>query len=100
MSRIGKLPIKIPQGAKVNIDGQRISVHGPKGKLEREINPAVFIQIEGDTLHVRKKDDSRQTRALHGLTRALVANMVEGVTKGFRRELVVTGVGYKSVSCS
>jgi len=95
MSRIGKLPIKIPQGTRVSINGQDVSVKGPKGELKRKITPEIFLEMKGDVLHVRRKDDSRRTRALHGLTRALLANMVEGVTNGFKKELVVTGVGYK-----
>jgi len=66
-----------------------------QGELKRKINPEIFFDMEGDVLHVKRKDDSRRTRALHGLTRALVANMVEGVTSGFKKELIVTGVGYK-----
>ncbi len=95
MSRIGRLPIKVPKEAKVNINGNIISVQGPKGKLEREIHPNVKVEMEGDTIKVNPLDKSRQTRALHGLTRALIANMVHGVTQGFKRELIVTGVGYK-----
>lgn len=95
MSRIGKLPIKVPGGVKIEIKGQDILVKGPKGKLERTLNPRVSIEMEGDTLHIRRSDDSKPVRALHGLTRALVANMVEGVSRGFKKELIVTGVGYK-----
>ena len=95
MSRIGKLPIKIPSGVKVEIKGETVLVQGPKGKLERKINPKVSLELEGETLHVRRSSDSKPVRALHGLTRALVANMVKGVSTGFKRELIVTGVGYK-----
>ncbi len=95
MSRIGKLPIKVPSGVKIEIKGQNITVQGPKGKLTRAINPKVSLELDGDTLHVKRSDDSRPVRALHGLTRALVANMVEGVSNGFKKELIVTGVGYK-----
>jgi len=95
MSRIGKLPIKIPGGVKVEIQGQEIKVQGPKGKLARELNPKVTIEKDGDTLHLKRSDDSKATRALHGLSRALVANMVTGVSTGFKRELIVAGVGYK-----
>lgn len=95
MSRIGKLPIRVPNGVKVDIQGQYILVQGPKGKLDRQINPKVTVEMEGDTLHVKRNDNSRPVRALHGLTRALLANMVEGVNKGFKRELIVAGVGYK-----
>ncbi len=96
MSRIGKLPIKVPKEAKVDINGQRVSVQGPKGKLEKTIHPKIKIERDGDVLKVIRSDDSKPTRALHGLTRALVANMVQGVTSGFKRELIVTGVGYKA----
>ncbi len=95
MSRIGRLPIKVPKEAKINIDGYNISVQGPKGKLERQIHPNVKVEMEGDTIKVYPLDKSRATKALHGLTRALIANMVHGVTQGFKKELIVTGVGYK-----
>ncbi|NPA95137.1 MAG: 50S ribosomal protein L6 [Thermodesulfobacteria bacterium] len=95
MSRIGRLPIKLPKEAKVTIDGRKVMVQGPKGKLERTIHPKMKLEQDGDVLKVVRSDDSKPTRALHGLTRALVANMVTGVTKGFVRELIVTGVGYK-----
>ncbi len=95
MSRIGRLPIKLPREAKVTIDGQMFSVQGPKGKMERSIHPKIRIEKDGDVLKVTRSDDSKPTRALHGLTRALIANMVHGVTQGFKRELIVTGVGYK-----
>ena len=95
MSRIGRLPIKLPKEAKVTIDGQRFIVQGPKGKMERTIHPKIKLEKDGDELKVVRSDDSKPTRALHGLTRALIANMVQGVTQGFKRELIVTGVGYK-----
>ena len=99
MSRIGKLPIKVPGGVKVAIEsdsnGQFIRVEGPKGKLERRINSSVSVKLDGDTIYVSRSADSRPVRALHGLTRALIANMVQGVSNGFKRELIVTGVGYK-----
>jgi len=95
MSRIGRLPIKLPKEAKVTIEGQKVVVQGPKGKLERTIHPKMKIEQDGDLLRIVRSDDSKPTRALHGLTRALLANMVTGVTKGFVRELIVTGVGYK-----
>ncbi len=95
MSRIGRLPIKVPKEAKVQISGHNISVQGPKGKLERQIHPKIQVKYEGDQITVTRSDDSKPTKALHGLTRALIANMVTGVTKGFTRELIVTGVGYK-----
>ncbi len=95
MSRIGRLPIKLPKEAKVTIEGQTFKVQGPKGKLERTIHPKIKIEQDGDVIKLVRSDESKPTRALHGLTRALLANMVHGVTKGFVRELVVTGVGYK-----
>ena len=95
MSRIGKLPVRVPEGVKVDIRGQHVLVQGPKGKLDRQINPKVTLEMEGDTLHVKRSDNSKPVRALHGLTRALVANMVEGVSNGFKKELIVVGVGYK-----
>ncbi len=95
MSRIGRLPIKLPKDAKITIDGQKFIVQGPKGRMERNIHPKIRLERDGDVLKVVRADDSKPTRALHGLTRALIANMVQGVTEGFKRELVVTGVGYK-----
>ncbi len=95
MSRIGRLPIKLPKEAKVAIDGQKFSVKGPKGKMEMSIHPKIKVVIDGPLIEVSRSDDNKPTRALHGLTRALIANMVQGVTEGFKRELVVTGVGYK-----
>ncbi len=95
MSRIGKLPVKIPKEAKVSLDGNTITVKGPKGQLTKEINPRVEVKLDGDTLTVHRKDDSKPSRAAHGLMRALIANMVHGVTKGFTKELLVIGVGYK-----
>ncbi len=95
MSRIGKLPIEVPSGVNVTIQGATISVKGPKGTLSREIHPLATVKQEGNTLIVTRKDDTKASKAIHGLTRALVNNMVVGVSEGFRKELLVIGVGYK-----
>jgi large subunit ribosomal protein L6 len=96
MSRIGKAPITVPSGVDVQISGQTITVKGPKGELTRELSELVSISADGDTLQVERVDDSRSARAMHGLTRSLVANMVVGVTEGFRKELDIVGVGYRA----
>ena len=95
MSRIGKLPIKVPSGTTVKLEGDTIEVKGPKGSLARKINSAVSVGINGDVITVMRHDDTKKSRSLQGLTRALLANMVLGVSKGFTRELIVNGVGYK-----
>jgi large subunit ribosomal protein L6 len=95
MSRIGKLPITIPSGTTVKLEGDTISVKGAKGLLERKINPDVTVNIDGDTIRVERHDDTKKSRSLQGLTRALIANMVHGVSQGFKKELLVNGVGYK-----
>ncbi len=95
MSRIGKLPITIPSGTTVKLDGDTISVKGSKGTLERRVNPGVSVNVDGDVIIVKRPDDSKKSRALQGLTRALIANMVNGVSQGFKKELIVNGVGYK-----
>lgn len=96
MSRIGKLPILIPSGVDVIIDGSKVKVKGPKGELEREFSPRMRIVKEGGVLRVERPTDSKQDKALHGLTRALLANMVEGVSKGFQKVLDIVGVGYRA----
>jgi large subunit ribosomal protein L6 len=96
MSRIGRLPIQVPAGVDVTIDGRAVSVKGPKGSLAHTI--AAPIEIERDeegTLRVIRPNDERQNRALHGLTRSLVANMITGVTEGYRKDLEISGVGYR-----
>lgn len=96
MSRIGKQPIPVPQGVKVTVAGRSVAVEGPNGKLQLEHRPEVSVAYEESArlIVVTRRDDQRQSRALHGLTRALVANMVTGVTKGFERVLEIVGVGY------
>lgn len=96
MSRIGKKPIAVPGGVKVEIDGPRVSVKGPAGELFVSVHPAMLVALEGDTLHVRRPDDKRSSRALHGLTRSLVQNMVVGVVKPFEKKLEIQGVGYNA----
>ena len=95
MSRIGKKPITIPAGVDVKIDGCNVTVKGPKGELSNTFNPDITIAIEGTEIIVTRPTDNKEHRALHGLTRTLVANMVEGVTNGYTKELEVNGVGYR-----
>lgn len=96
MSRIGKLPIDIPNKVTVTIDGQHVAVKGPKGELDRVLPDEVLVAQEGETLRVERRDDSRPARQRHGLSRTLVANMVEGVSKGFEKRLQIQGVGYRA----
>lgn len=97
MSRIGKLPITIPQGVEVKIaDDNTVSVKGPKGQLTKKMNEDINIAIEDGKVVVTRPSDQKMHRALHGLTRALVNNMVEGVSKGFERVLEINGVGYRA----
>ncbi len=96
MSRVGKSPINVPQGVVVNIKRNRVAVTGPKGELNRSFSPDMNIKLDGDVLTVNRPSDGRQHRSLHGLTRTLLANMVRGVSQGFKKELEVVGVGYKA----
>jgi large subunit ribosomal protein L6 len=96
MSRIGKLPIVVPKGIKVKVDGASLHVEGPKGKLDLAVDSAVTIDATDGKLIVRRADDSRRSRGVHGLVRKLVANMVEGVDQGFTRTLEISGVGYRA----
>ncbi len=95
MSRIGKQPIPIPDKVQVVLEGRKITVKGPKGSLTREIHPLATVENTGKELLVKRRDDTRRSRSIHGLTRTLVNNMVVGVSQGFSKELIVTGVGYK-----
>lgn len=95
MSRIGRKPIDVPSGVEVQIDGSHISVKGPKGTLEREIHKDITVTMEGTQIVVTRPSEAKEHKALHGLTRALIGNMVIGVTTGFKRELEVNGVGYR-----
>ena len=96
MSRIGRKPIPIPQGVKVSLAGRTVRVEGPQGKLEWTHRPEVSVRLDqaANTLHVERANDERLTRSLHGLTRSLIANMVEGCDKGYSRSLELYGVGY------
>lgn len=97
MSRIGRTPIVIPQGVEVKIsDGNVISVKGPKGTLSRSLNQEMKVEVDGAIITVMRPSDDKTHRALHGLSRTLVANMVAGVTEGFKKELDVNGVGYRA----
>ncbi len=98
MSRVGKSPIPIPSGVEVSIHGPRVSVKGPKGELAHEAPPSITVTREGDELVVTRPDDERDNRALHGLTRSLVNNMVVGVSEGYSRELEIVGVGYRATA--
>ncbi len=95
MSRIGKKPIEIPAGCEVKVDGSTVTVKGPKGTLTRTVHKNMNVAMEGNVINVTRPDDNKENRALHGLTRTLIANMVEGVEKGFSKELEVNGVGYR-----
>ncbi len=95
MSRIGKLPIEIPSGVTITVDSGDVTVEGPKGKLVQFITPAVTVQVKDGVLTVTPKDDSKPARSQHGLMRALINNMVTGVTKGFEKKLEVNGVGFR-----
>jgi large subunit ribosomal protein L6 len=96
MSRVGKSPVVIPDKTKVEIDGSKVTVTGPMGMLERVIHKDMKAAVEGSEVLVTRPSDQKRHRALHGLTRALIANMVEGVSTGFTRELNVVGVGYRA----
>ncbi len=96
MSRIGRMPIPLPQGVEVKIKGSEVSVKGPKGELSRCFNPAIAISLNDGTITVSRPSDNRTHRSLHGLTRSLLANMVEGVSKGFQKDLELVGVGYRA----
>jgi len=96
MSRIGKRPIPVPSGVTVTIDGNHVIVKGPKGELARTLPSDISVAQEGGEILVKRPSDEQQHRALHGLSRTLVANMVEGVTTGFRKTLEISGVGFKA----
>jgi large subunit ribosomal protein L6 len=95
MSRIGRKPIPIPEGVKVEINNNTVVVEGPKGKLQQSFHPDMIIRSENGQIIVERPSDNRFHRSLHGLTRTLIANMIEGVTKGFRKVLEVRGMGYR-----
>ena len=95
MSRIGRAPIAIPAGVTVTVDGTTVTVKGAKATLTRDVHPNMTVKVEGSEILVTRPDDEKQNRALHGLTRSLIHNMVIGVTEGFKKELDVNGVGYR-----
>lgn len=95
MSRIGKIPVEIPAGVEVNINGQDVSVKGPKGTLTMSVATPITAKVDGSTVVVSRPDDERESRSLHGLTRTLIANMVEGVTNGYSKVLEIQGTGYR-----
>lgn len=96
MSRIGKLPVAVPEGVDVRIDGQAVTVKGPKGELARTFHPLVALSRQDGTVKVDRANETQQARALHGLSRTLFANMVAGVTAGFTRDLEISGTGYRA----
>src|SRR2546421_2590225 len=98
MSRIGRSPIPVPPEVQVALDGRRVTVSGPRGSLARELPPDITVRQDDGALLVERPDDEREHRALHGLTRSLVNNMVVGVTQGFQKDLEIVGVGYRATA--
>jgi large subunit ribosomal protein L6 len=96
LSRIGKKPVEIPKGVSINLEGQVIKVKGPKGELHRTIHPAIKAEIVESEIKFSRPDDLKETRSLHGLTRALIQNMIIGVTDSYKKSLEIVGVGYKA----
>ena len=97
MSRIGRAPITVPAGVTVTIDeGNKVTVKGPKGTLERQLNANMILEMEGNTIQVKRPNDEQANRAMHGLTRTLLNNMVVGVTEGFSKTLEIQGIGYRA----
>ena len=95
MSRIGRKPINIPAGVDVKVAGGVVTVKGPKGTRTQNVHPNMTVKVEGGIIEVTRPDDNKENRSLHGLTRSLIANMVEGVVNGYKKELDVNGVGYR-----
>jgi large subunit ribosomal protein L6 len=96
MSRIGRLPVSIPNGVTVTVDANTVKVKGPKGELTHRIPSGISVDKEDSTINVKRASDETNHKSLHGLTRSLIANMMEGVTKGYQKQLEITGVGYKA----
>ena len=96
MSRIGNKPITVPEGVEVNLDGQKITVKGPKGTLEREIHNNMTVKLENNIITVTRPNDEKENRSLHGLTRTLINNMITGVSQGYEKQLEINGVGYRA----
>ncbi|GAA3968487.1 50S ribosomal protein L6 [Thermobifida alba] len=95
MSRIGRLPISVPKGVEVTIDGQDVKVKGPKGELKHTVAQSITVTLEDGQVKVSRADDKPETRSLHGLTRSLIANLIEGTSKGYSKTLEISGVGYR-----
>ena len=98
MSRIGKLPVHIPAGVTVAVNNNVVTVKGPKGELKQEINPNITVTVDGNICHVTRPNDERENRAMHGLYRALIHNMVVGVSEGYKKTLELVGVGFRASS--
>ena len=98
MSRIGKAPITVPSGVDIRVDGQTVTVKGPKGELSQVLPGAISVSIEDGTVTVNRPDDHRDNRSLHGLSRSLVNNMIVGVTEGYKQDMEIFGVGYRVVA--
>ena len=98
MSRIGKLPVAVPSGVDVNVDGRTVTVKGPKGTLSHTVADPITVETVEDTIAVSRPDDERESKALHGLSRTLIANMVTGVTEGYIKRLEIVGTGYRVVA--
>lgn len=96
MSRIGRLPVAIPAGVEVTVDGSTVTAKGPKGSLTKTFHSNMSIVKDGDTIVVTRPNDNKENRSLHGLTRTLIANMVEGVSAGYKKELEINGIGYRA----
>ncbi len=96
MSRIGKLPITVPAGVTVTVTGNTVKVKGPKGELSRTLHPEMAVKLEGTTITVARPSDEPKHKSLHGLSRTLIANMIEGVAKGYSKQLEISGVGFKA----
>jgi len=96
VSRIGRMPIDLPAGVQVRREGNKVTVKGPRGELSREFASQIDVAVEENQVHVKRPDDTRQSKALHGLSRALLANMVTGVSAGFTKRLVIEGVGFRA----
>ena len=96
MSRIGNKPITVPEGVEVKLDGQKITVKGPKGTLERDINKNIAVKLENNVITVTRPNDEKENRSLHGLTRTLINNMIQGVSNEYTKQLEINGVGYRA----
>lgn len=96
MSRIGRMPIVVPKDVTISFDSTKVEVTGPKGRLSQSLPPRITFSVDGDKVLIRRESDDRPSRALHGLTRSLIANMVTGVTKGFEKRLEIVGIGFRA----